>query len=377
MTSISKKKIVIFICTLELGGAERQAIILASELQKKQEYDVEVWAFTKEKGNAIEFITENNLNLKLLNYNFWEESLEQEIKSKLINDFISNNVDVIIPFTYWPNYFCNSVWKSTNVKICLWNQRDEGAGIKMSESENIALSNASLIISNSKGGKDYLIRTFNLKSDRFKIIHNGVYHKPVSEPKKVLRENLNLPQNKFIAIMVSNITRIKDHNTLVRAWEQVYGKSHDAILLLAGRVGDAYDEVDALIHELHMENQIKLLKFINNIDEYLYASDLAILSSKTEGLPNVVMEYMAAGVPVIATDLPGCRELLSENYKFYFKVGDVIGLSKLILRFHNSPLLRNWISYKNKRRVNELFSIKKMVDSYIFTIEDLVLKNNA
>lgn len=364
---LENKKIVIFICTLELGGAERQAIILAAQLAKKTSAQVEVWSFVEGNRSATHLLDRYNVQYKSLDMQFWDKSLDQKLKNSLIEQLTQNKVDILIPFTYWPNYFCCSIWKDTAVEVCLWNQRDEGYGIAVTENEKFAVNNASVVVGNMKGAIEYLIDTFEVQEGQTFVIHNGIEKKTLTESKRALRLKHNLPTRATVCIMSANINERKDHATLIRAWNELVNvkKVKDIYLLIAGKKAESYHEMKTLIDQYNLHDSVRVLDFVEKIDEFLKLSDIGILSTKMEGLPNAIMEYMAFGLPVIASDLNGSRDLLGMRNQFLFPIGDHVRLSQLIYKLKSNLVLRKLHGAMNLRKIVNKFSIDNMVSKYI------------
>lgn len=362
----------IVISTFDLGGAEKQAIFLASGLSEKG-YTVELVALGGPEGNGIEFIKKNNIEHRSLDLKFWDRSQKDIIIKELQDHFNNTRVDVIIPFTYWPNLYCGLSWKKTTAMKCMWNQRDEGYGMLVDNNELVALENASYIISNSEGGKEFLVYNFNLDPERVTVIHNGIERKDVKHNKKDLKVKLGLSDFRFICIMVSNINDRKDHLTLVEAWNifsTMVKSRKDISLIIIGKKAEKYSELITRITDLGLERSIIIRDFQDDVSEYLTISDVGVLSSFSEGLPNVIMEYMMYGLPVVATDLRGIREILGDKYPFLFKKGDSEQFAKILMYFFRNPLIRKLYSLKNRLIIYKNFSTKMMVSRYIDLLQE-------
>ena len=89
----------------------------------------------------------------------------------------------------------------------------------------------------------------------------------------------------------------------------------------------------------------------------LSQSHIGLLSSRSEGMPNSVMEYMHAGLPVVGTDIPGMREVLGDGCDgVLFPVGDAEKLAKIVESLANQSELRLDIGRRNRCRVEKVFS---------------------
>lgn len=352
--------ILISLHRFELGGAERQALYLAKGLIEKG-YKVSVVAFGNEGGLAWEWFKEAGIHIiaigfseKLLlerkgwraRYLYWKYS------NKLINTIIALKVDVIFPFTYAPNVIFGLLWKKMGAIACYWNQRDGGLFYMGSKDELSALQNCVGIISNSNEGKFFLEKV--VKSP-IRLIHNGV-EEIICVPRSFRNEVIRV-------IMVANLHSFKDHLTLLKAWKVVISKCK-CQLILAGKDGDMGVILRDYVRYHHLVDSVVFAGHVNNVNELLCSCDISVFSSVKEGVPNGILESMAAGLPLVATRIEGSKEALGEDYPFLcepLNVDDMAG--KLISLIENNET-RISFGQKNKARVMNLFAMTKMIDEY-------------
>ena len=148
----------------------------------------------------------------------------------------------------------------------------------------------------------------------FPYIQNGVnvsnFTCPTSEIKIKMREKLNLPKDKTILVYSGQFVARKDQRFLLELFSE-YKELDEYVLLL---LGDGSDFADLDKKYVNLDNVI-MTGSVNNVNEYLQASDIYISSSKSEGLPNGVLEAMAVGLPVILSDIEQHKEIYNENSK--------------------------------------------------------------
>jgi glycosyltransferase involved in cell wall biosynthesis len=89
-------------------------------------------------------------------------------------------------------------------------------------------------------------------------------------------------------------------------------RGRPVVLALAGE-GPYRETIQKLISRERLEGQVRMLGHRSDVASLLKAADLFLFCSRTEGLPNAVLEAMAAGLPVVATDVPGCRDIVEPN----------------------------------------------------------------
>ena len=116
-----------------------------------------------------------------------------------------------------------------------------------------------------------------------------------------------------------------------------------------------------MAQELGVNQSVNFLGHRADIPQLLTLSDLLVLPSYTEGLPLVILEAMAAGLPVVATPVGGIPEVvIHQETGFLVPVENVQALGDAILRLLQNPLLRNEMGNKGLEMVNENFSLEKM-----------------
>jgi len=149
------------------------------------------------------------------------------------------------------------------------------------------------------------------KDPRCKVIYNGFdlrrFDYPPETRKDVCRE-LGLSDNSKLLINVGSFTPAKAHDILLLALSKILCQRADVHLLLAGE-GKLKDELTKKAVSLKIKEHVHFLGLRQDVPRLLKASDCFVLSSRREGLPGVVIEAIAAGLPVAATDLPGVREI--------------------------------------------------------------------
>lgn len=125
----------------------------------------------------------------------------------------------------------------------------------------------------------------------------------------VAREELGLSPHVGVALCLARMAEQKRHDLLLRAWAQVAG---DPVLLLAGG-GPLRSQLEALARELGIADRVRFLGVRRDVPALLAAADVTVLASDWEGLPISLLESMAAGVPVVATDVDGVGEAMADG----------------------------------------------------------------
>jgi glycosyltransferase involved in cell wall biosynthesis len=370
------RTILLVLRTLEMGGTQRQVGYLAPWLQRHTGARVVVWAL--ERGGQLTSLLERH-------------GIEWEVHNKLLRHHGAAKLpallgllwrirrlhpDVILSFNDFPNKVCGALWPWTRAKICIWNQRDEGREITGRFLERRALRHVPLFIANSSQGADFLARQFTIARNYIVIIPNGVQLDPPKSNRVFWRNQLRIAPQTVVATMVASLHHFKDHETLLRAWalvqkENTPFKKH---LVLIGRQEDTHAFLVKLCADIRISESVHFLGFTDDISGLLEASDIGVFSSQCEGMPNGVLECMAAGLPVVATNIIGVVEALGADYPLLVTPGDASALAESLLTLIHDKELRHRLGEQNQKRTHEEFSVKRMGQRYIDLLNHSLLK---
>ena len=143
---------------------------------------------------------------------------------------------------------------------------------------------------------------------RYDFVRNGVdieqYSKPSETEKFVIREKMKLPLDTFIYVYTGQLIKRKNLDFLLKTFTQTYKDRSVYLLVLGG--GSEYQQ---LYEKYGSFENVDFRGNVLNVNEYLKACDAYISASKSEGLPNGVLEAMATGLPVILSDIPQHKEI--------------------------------------------------------------------
>ncbi|WP_294395371.1 glycosyltransferase [uncultured Clostridium sp.] len=198
---------------------------------------------------------------------------------------------------------------------------------------------------------------------KFPYIQNGVnvsnFIHPTEEQKENMREKLNLPKDKVILVYAGQFVARKDQKFLLELFSEE--KSLEKYLLLL--LGDGADYAD-LKEKYGKKQNVVMTGSVNNVNEYLQASDIYIASSKSEGLPNGVLEAMAVGLPVILSDIEQHKEVYNANPNIgkLYQIGNKKDcLKKILFMDEEERVICGSEAY---RCAHEQFSAERMSKQY-------------
>lgn len=231
---------------------------------------------------------------------------------------------------------------------------------------------ADTIITNSKGNAMDLVTHFSIETKKIITLYNPFDVKKIE--KYTLEPVKDIDFNRFTFITVGRLDEGKNHQMLIEAFYRLRLK--DAQLLILGE-GHLYHRLKEQIQRYHLEKDVALLGFEKNPYKYLAKSDVFLFASRYEGFPNVLVEAMACGLPVISTDCPnGPREILfsedtiekeKREYGVLVEVDNVELMMFAMKRMYNDKAYRASFVDKSEERIFS-FQMDKVVASWIFEI---------
>lgn len=374
---LAGKKVIIFLWYFDIGGAELQALLLAKYLRKRYRMKV-VFCGLRYKQRLAEILDKEGFVWRIFPIDIGQGRIKNSIKffflSLKIRMFFSP--DIIMAYTYLPNLICGNIWRMTGARVFIWNQRDVKRNFVGSELEKKALQKTPVFVANSLEAKISLEGRIN-KEKKVLMIQNGLTLDYIQLSKTQCRKKLNLPIDSFIAIKTANITTAKNHSLLINAWEKFlkHNKNEkNKLLLLAGRYGDAYNEIKKHIEEKQLQDSVIFLNFITDIRYYLKASDIMIFSSNSESNPNAVIEGMFYGLPIIATNIHATRDILGNKYPLLTPTNKPTLMSEKIMLLYKHPKLAQQVGRANQINVSQRFDNERMVSEYFKLFYNVLYK---
>jgi glycosyltransferase involved in cell wall biosynthesis len=290
------------------------------------------------------------------------------------------NPDVILGYCPRPCISAGLAWSWSPAKVCIWGQRNTG-DLRGDLVERFAYHRCSAVICNAEHEVDYLRQTLGETLASVYVVHNGIDMSRSQNTSTEWRTKLEISEGAIVATMLANFRFQKDHPTLLRAWRKVLDNIPESQqrphLLLAGAHQESFESTYQLASNLGLLNSIHFLDHVKDVSGLLAASDIGILTTENEGLSNAILEYMASGLPVVATDLPGNHEALGDYpNQLFCKPGDPDNLASVIQALLQNQSLRGELSKRNFQRASKEFSVEAMIEKMVSIICDLLIDSH-
>jgi glycosyltransferase involved in cell wall biosynthesis len=221
------------------------------------------------------------------------------------------------------------------------------------------------IIAVSESLKDSLVNIEGLAPSKVVVIHNGIdlnhWTGGSKSEQELFRRELNLGLEDFIVFSAGRLLDWKGHEILIRAAAELAVTRSRFKLLIAGD-GPLRSYLDQLVEELELQDSVKFLGHLPDIRHLMVLSDLFVLPSIKEPFGLVLLEAMAADLPIIATDAGGVSEIIAnEQNGVLVPPGDVASLARAIEGLIGNATRRAELSAAGRQVVEEQFSMARLI----------------
>ena len=371
VASLAEKRLVFVLAGEVLGGAERNALLLASHLVRNEGAVVEICALDDRPGRARAVAAADDLPWTSVSTP-WSGGRRAKALSlwRAARTLRGLRPDALLSSTNLPNVVCGLTWRFSGAQVSLWNQCDVLPTSRFSDGLfRRALHSSPLVVTTAFQARDWLAREWGADVRRIHVIRSEVSLPAAERSRKEWRAELGLADGDLAACMLGHLHVGKDHDTLLRAWRLVVdafeGEGRRCVLLLAGRPAGTHHAIKALAFDLALRDSIRFLGDVEDVSGLLDAVDLAVFSSRSEALGRGATEPMYAGLPVAATDVPGIREAVGEpGIPFLALPGEVAGLADSILRLARDAELRARVGQANAELIRDRQSADVTTSAY-------------
>jgi len=188
------------------------------------------------------------------------------------------------------------------------------------------------------------------------------------------RGELGIDAGDFVIGNVARLETRKGHQFLLDAFKNVVGEQkYSQVKLLIIGEGNKRKYLENYVKELNLEDKVIFTGYREDVEELMALMDIFVLTSLREGLPRVLVQAAAVGMPSIAFNVDGVPEIIKDNYNgFLVKVKDVEQLENRIVKYMNNKELVLLHGQKGREFIENKWSIKGMIDRIDKIYQDLV-----
>jgi L-malate glycosyltransferase len=373
-----KPNVLFIIDSFEQGGSERQAMQLLTQLHASGKCRVRL-ACLQNRGSlraeadqlGIGEIHEYALN------SFYDLNFTRQLR-RLVHFIKENEIDVVHTHCFYTNIFgmTGAFLAGVRARITSKGETDGFRTPLQKRAERAAFRLSHRVVANCLVVQNQLIRE---GVSRSKIIqhYNGLDLERLKVRAGLRREEalaeFGLPADRRYLSIVANLRNpVKDHPMFLRAAAHVRDEVPDAAFAIAGE-GELMESLRELSSRLGIQNDVFFLGRCDNVADLLFASEIGVLSSKAEGFANAILEYMAAGLPVVATDVGGAREAIAQGETGYTVAsGDDEKMAARIIELLNDPNRARAMGKRGNSIAAEKFSCDRHLQNTLELYDELL-----
>ncbi|HTM53083.1 MAG TPA: glycosyltransferase [Pirellulales bacterium] len=364
-----KRRIVHVVPTLGRGGAEKQLVLLAQHLPR-DEFDVHVCAISQ-SGELAGELERSGIPVTVIGKHFKFDPLSWMRLRRYLREL---KPDLAQTWMFTANAYGRAAAISAGVPKIVASERcvdSWKAPYQLAIDRRLARRTDAIIV-NSRGVQDFYAEN-GIPPDKLRLIHNGISPDcDRSLGRAELLAKFELPENARLMGAVGRLwpqKRVKDLIWATDLLKVVHDNTH---LLIIGD-GPQRKDLERFREHINIEDKVRFLGARNDVPRLMPHFDLLLLASSFEGLSNAIMEAMVCAVPVVATDIPGNRELVVHGQTgFLVQVGDRAGLARCAYKILEDPELGRRLGEAGCQRVVSQFSIETMVQKHVALYRELL-----
>lgn len=364
-----KLKILYMITGLKLGGAEIQLLNMVKNINRDL-FDCSILYIKGEPDIEGDF---NNLNIKVYNNSIY--SLFNPIKYVEIFRIIKNNdFDILHTHLIHCNLIGRVIGRLAGVKSIINSEHNTSNWQKnnffLIILYKITLKYVDIIHCISNSVKTKITDKIDIDNKKLRIVYNGINMNHFITKQEGIKKELFSIEPYPVLGCVSRLDKRKGLEYLIRAIKILKNTYKNIKLLLVGE-GSEKKSLTKLVNDLKLEEQILFVGKTNETKKYLQALDVFVLPSLQEGLSIAIIEAMAAGVPVIASNVNGIPEVVTNNLDgILIDPQDEYKIAKAVEKLINNKTFRDSLVENAYEKVKVKFDIKNIVNEF----QDLYLE---
>jgi glycosyltransferase involved in cell wall biosynthesis len=348
---------------LERGGGVEKLVFDLAKNFSNQIYQTSVLGFRS--GSMIADLEENGICYFCMKK---RRTIDPIFASKFWNVLRCTRPDIIHSHSFGPNFWSIILSKRfrTMKNVCTIHTLIRPVGLHK-PFYNFINKEADKIVAVSEKVKDTYSRNFIGSNLALEVVYNGVSrktHRLAKEQVRLLKESLGTNQQWKMVICVGRLEEPKGHRYLLEAAKRLSEKGIFFNYLIVGQ-GSLKTELERQVKKLGLGNQFIFTGYRSDVEKLIEIADIAVISSVREGFSVALLELMAKGIPIVATDVGGNREaLLDGSSAIIVPPGNAIELSRGIERLANDDQLSSALGLEAKRVFEIKFTRSRMAEEY-------------
>lgn len=354
--------------TFETGGSERQFSVLAQNLSSER-FQLHIGCIRRQGAFASSFgdVPEFRLGGSLFGW----RSLAARLR--LSRHLRQNRVQIAHAFDFYTNLTLVPAARLARLPVVIGSHRQLGDLLTPAQFrvQATAFRWCSAIVCNSRAAADRLAAS-GISRDKLVVIGNAL---PSDAFETVAPALPHRPGVLRVGMVARMNARYKGHSSFLRIASRISQRLPGTQFVLAGD-GPLRPELEQEAQTLGLRERAFFLGDRRDIPAVLASLDVAVLTSDSESLSNVILEAMAAGLPVVAYNAGGNSELVNEERGRLVPAGDELSFADAVQQLLSEPLLRQQLGSSARRFVEQNFSLDRVRQSYENLYDSLLEKKD-
>ena len=363
--SLQSTRIFKFIYALAIGGTERQFVHTTRELHNR---GLKVHAgLMLRKGDFLQDI--QSLGIPLLDYPtpsmFSPRTFRQQLR--LRRDLRHYEIQILHTYGFYANVFAIPAARLARTPVIIASVRDTGVYLTpmMQQAQKTACRMAHCIVANSYAVRDWLVND-GVNPNSIRVIWNGIVVPNQGRPKELrIRTELGISPDSPVVATVCRVNRSKGLEYLLQAATTVVREMPTVRFVIVGTDGNEpgyQSELETTAAKLGIREHVLFIGQRTDVADILNEVDLSVLPTLSEGLSNVLLEAMAAGLPIVATRVGGNPEVVQHDKTgILIPPKDSVSLSRAICEILRNRDLASRFGQAGRERVVRDFSIQSAI----------------
>lgn len=241
--------------------------------------------------------------------------------------------------------------------------------------EKISAHFCDKIVCISDAEKESALREKICKPSKLQVIYNGIDLEEIEKTTPMSRAQLGIPEGAFVIGMVGRLSKQKAPDTFVKAAKLIKEKIPNAFFLMVGD-GELRDQIENLISQYDLGSSFLITGWVDNSTAYMKIMNVGMLLSRWEGFGLVLPEYMACGIPIVATNVDAIPNIVKDGVNGMLVNKDsFVGVQKVCTGLKNDTELKDRIIASAKSMVRNKFGAKRVAKESIGLYKDLEKQN--
>jgi len=374
----------VVISNLEYGGAQRQVVELANNMDPAR-YDIHICSLS----DYVPLQTDLHDADKRLHIIQKRWMFDASVVPKLAVLARKLKIDVLHSFLFDAEIASRLAGVLACVPAVIGSERNSNYRLKKRQllAYHLTRRAVDMTIANSTAGAVFNARLQNLNMSCYRVVHNGVnttrFH-PRSDSSQI-KQSLGIARDERLVGMFASFKAQKNHPLAFAAMKRVLNQIPEARFVMVGEElyagmhgSDEYRRnMEHLVDEMDIRSRCYFLGNRDDVEKLYCACDVTILPSLFEGTPNALLESMACGVPVVATDVADNAKIVLEGKTgFIVPLGDDVDMAEKIVRLLRNEALREQLGLNARQWVLHEFSCKRLAEKTAALYDEALAHNN-